>query len=100
VERAFPLEDTSSIRTAAAASAASFPCDDGFVEYLFFSRDWSWERTATLAVLKDVSVALIFAGARLPTLAFGRFLKSFAGGAMLLLFLCDANNSCFLLLSQ
>jgi hypothetical protein len=35
-----------------------------------------------LAVLKDVLVALIFAGARLPTLAFGRFLKSLAGGAI------------------
>jgi hypothetical protein len=35
-----------------------------------------------LAVLKDVFVALIFAGARLPTLAFGRFLKSLAGGAI------------------
>lgn len=73
MDNALPLDDCNSIRAAREAWALR----SAFLTFL--SNEVDWERTATEDVLKDVSVALSLAGARLPTLALGRFAKSLAG---------------------
>jgi hypothetical protein len=73
VDNVLPLEDCISIR--AANEDLTPPC----VLATFLSSEVACDRTATDDVLKEVSVAFSFAGARLPTLALGRLAKSFAG---------------------
>ena len=89
MDNAFPLEDCSSIRAASEDLTSDF--------FAFLSMEAACELTLTDDVLKDVSVAFSLAGARLPTLALGRFAKSlagwcfdgFLGGAMLVRGLCS-----------
>lgn len=84
MDNALPLEDCISIR---AANEDLIPPG---VLATFLSSAVAWDRTATDDVLKEVSVAFSFAGARLPTLALGRFAKSFAGWCLNLFLLVGA----------